>query len=233
MPAPTSRQRPRPRVRRAQERRTRRARRVAVVVLILSVLLPILLLSAFGGGGAPALQGPAPAGATRLAPAGPPSPQVVAMYDSLRLQLPIAQSRVTAVGYSGGTTSALALAPVGTQANAGLLQRLWQKLVGSSSPGVRWYQLPGGQGPSTSALDVGAAPGTDVYSPVDGTIVGVSDLILNGKPFGQRIEIQPASTPSVIVVLSHLRIDPSLAENGVGTAVVAGSSKLGTLLDFS
>lgn len=233
MPAPTPRQRPRPRVRREHERRARRARRIAVLVLLGSVLLPILLLSAFGGGASPALQAPAPAPTTRLAPAGPPSPEVIAMYGNLRLQLPVAQSRVTAIGYSGGTADALALDPVGTQANAGLLQRLWQKLVGSGSAGNRWYQLAGGQGAATSALDVGAPPGTDVYSPVDGTIVGISDLILDGRPYGQRIEIEPANAPSVVVVLSHLRIDPSLAQNGVGSAVVAGSSKLGTLLDFS
>lgn len=233
MSAPRPRPRPRTRVRPEQQRRARRARRIAVALLLASVLVPTLLLSAFGGGSASDVHAAAPALATRLAPAGPPQPEIVATYSDLRLQLPIAQSRVTAVGYSGGSGGALGLSPVGVQANAGLFQRLWRRLVGSGSTGVRWYQLPGGQGSPTSALDVGAAPGTDVYSPVDGTIVGISDLILDGRPYGQRIEIQPADAPSIVVDVSHVRADPSLAEHGVGSTVVAGSSKLGTLLDFS
>jgi hypothetical protein len=203
-----------------------------VLVLLGSVLVPTLLLSAFGGGSNAPIAA-APALATRLAPAGPPRPQIVATLNALRLQMPVAQSQVTAVGYGGGTGGAIALSPVGEQANAGLLQRLWHKLVGNGSGGLRWYQLPGGGAGATSALDVGAAPGTDVYAPVDGTIVGISDLVLNGRPYGQQIEIQPATAPSLVVVVSHLRADPALAAHGVGTAVVAGSSKIGSLLDFS
>lgn len=200
-----------------------------MLVLLGSVLVPTLLLSAFGGGAAPQVPA-APAAAMRLAPAGPPRPEVVATLDALRLQLPVAQSRVTAVGYGSGSSGALPLSPVGTQANAGLFQRLWHKLVGNGSSGLRWYQLPGD---TTASLDVGAAPGTDVYSPVDGTIVGISDLVLNGRPYGQQVEIQPVASPSLVVVVSHVRADPALAAHGVGSSVVAGSSKIGTLLDFS
>lgn len=188
-----------------------------------------LLLTAFGGG-APAVQTAAPARAARLVPAGTPKPQVVAIYGQLRLQLPIAQSNVTAIGYHGGSAGSLSLQPVGTQANQSLFARLWHKLVGSSTGGIRWYQLSGGLGSPTSGLDVGGEPGTDVYSPVDGTIVGLSDLILDGKSYGQRIEIQPTGTPSIVVVVSQLAADPALT---VGSSVVAGSSKIGTLLDFS
>jgi hypothetical protein len=188
----------------------------------------VLLLSAFGGGSA-SVDTAAPAAATRLVPAGPPKPQVVALYDNLRLQLPVAQSEVTAVGFSGGSAGSLGLEPVGTQANEGLLQRLAHKLFGGGSGDLRWYQLPGGQGSQTSALDVGAAPGTDVYAPVDGTIVGIGDLILNGTSYGQQIEIQPTGAPSVVVVVSHVKAD----ELAVGSAVVAGASKLGSVLDFS
>jgi hypothetical protein len=229
MPEARPRQRPRPRVRPKQQHRARRARRIAILVLLGSTLVPIVLLSAFGGGST-VVPVVAPAAATRLLPAGPPSPQVIATFNDVRLQMPVAQSRVTAVGYSGGSTGALGLAPVGTQGNAGLLQRLWRKVTGSGSSGARWYQLPGGQGASTSALDVGAPAGTDVYSPVDGTIVGVDDLILDGRSYGQRIEVQPTNAPSIVVVVSHLRADPALE---VGSAVVAGSSKLGSVLDFS
>ncbi len=200
---------------------------MAILLLLASVLVPTLLLSAFGGG--PTVASVSPALATRFAPAGPPKPQVVAIYNSLRLQLPVPQSRVTAVGYSGGTVGALGLQPVGTQANQGIVQRFLHKLFGGDSGSLRWYQLPGGQGSSTSALNVGAAPGTDVYAPADGTIVGLNDLILNGRAYGQRIEIQPTGAPSIVVVVSHVKAD----DLAVGSAVVAGASKLGSVLDFS
>src|SRR5262249_10183706 len=109
----------------------------------------------------------APASASRLLPAGPPEPEVIARFGTLHLQLPVSQSRVTAIGYHSGSEGALALDPLGRQANEGLIKRLLHKVVGGGSGSLRWYQLPGGSGAPTSALDVGAAPTTDVYSPVD------------------------------------------------------------------
>jgi murein DD-endopeptidase MepM/ murein hydrolase activator NlpD len=227
MSAPRS--RPRPRVRRQETKTVRNGRRVAILLLLAAVLVPTLLLTAFGGGSAE-LPSVAPARAARLAPAGTPKPEVVAIYGNLRLELPIAQSRITAIGYHGGAEGALPLSPVGSQANQGLFGRLFHKLFGGGSGSVRWFQLPGGYGASTSGLDIGGAPGTDVYAPTDGTIVGLHDLILDGRPYGQRIEIQPTGSPSIVVTVSHLRRDPSLT---VGSAVVAAMSRLGTLLDFS
>jgi murein DD-endopeptidase MepM/ murein hydrolase activator NlpD len=222
--------RPRPRQRVRRHDQVRRGRRVAILVLLTAVLVPTLLLTAFGGSDA-SLQPASPALAARLAPSGTPKPEVIAIYGSLRLQAPIAQSRITAIGFHGGTEGAIALTPVGTQVNQGLFGRLVHKLFGGGSGGVRWYQLPGGLGASTSSLDIGAPAGTDVYAPVDGTVVGVHDLILSGRPYGQELEIQPNGAPSVVVTVSHLAVDkPTLS---VGAAVVAGATRLGTLLDFS
>jgi murein DD-endopeptidase MepM/ murein hydrolase activator NlpD len=198
-------------------------------VLLTAVLVPTLLLTAFGGSDA-SLQPASPALAARLAPSGTPKPEVIAIYGSLRLQAPIAQSRITAIGFHGGSQGAIALTPVGSQVNQGLFGRLAHKLFGGDSGGVRWYQLPGGLGASTSSLDIGAPAGTDVYAPVDGTVVGLHDLILDGRPYGQKLEIQPNGSPSVVVTISHLRADPALT---VGSAVVASTSRIGTLLDFS
>ena len=158
--------------------RERRLRRLAVLFAIAVVALVTLLLSAFGGSGAPAAA-PPPASASRLLPAGPPRPEIVGRIGALHLQLPVSQSRVTAIGYQGGTAGSLALDPLGSQANQGLLRRLAHSIFGGSSGGTRWYQLPGGQGPATSALQVGAAAGTDVYSPVDGTVLSIGDVVLN------------------------------------------------------
>jgi hypothetical protein len=207
-----------------------RRRRLAVLVAISIVAVVMLLVSAFGGGTRTPASHAAPVGASLLLPAGPPCAQVLARADALDLQLPINQTRVTAIGYFGGGDDALALDPLGTQANQGLLSRLARKVLGGASALPRWYQLPGGRGPSTSAVDVGAAAGTDVYAPVDGTIVGITKVVLNGRTYGRRIDIQPTDTPSLVVSISRLRPDPSLE---LGAAVTAHGTKLGRVLDLS
>ena len=191
--------------------------------------LVAVLLSAFGGSGTPQ-QAPVPASATQLLPAGPPSPEIVARLGSLHLQLPISQSRVTAIGYQGGDAGALALDPLGTQANQGALKRILHAIVGGSNGSPRWYQLPGGVGPSTSALQVGAAAGTDVYSPVDGTVIAIDDVTIDGRTLGSQIDIQPTGAPSLVVSVSHVRVDPALV---IGSVLSAGGTKLGSVVDFA
>jgi hypothetical protein len=200
-----------------------------VLILVVAIGLVTLLLSAFGGSGTPVQQA-APASASRLLPAGPPQPLIVARVGALHLQLPVSQSRVTAIGYQGGSVGAMALSPLGTQVNQGLLKRAVHKIFGGSSGRPRWYQLPGGVGPGSSAINIGAPTGTDVYSPVDGLIVSIDDVVLNGRTYGTRIDIQPSGAPSLVVTVSHVRIDPSLA---VGSPVTSAGSKLGTVVDFS
>jgi hypothetical protein len=201
-----------------------------VLTLILAAAGVTVALAAFGPGDAAPIQTAAPAQASRLLPSGPPSPQVVALAGTLRIQVPIAQTRVTAIGFHGGTPGALALDPVGTQANQGIFQRLWHRVVGDSKSKLRWYQLSGGSGTGTSALDIGAAAGTDVYAPVDGTVVGLAPYVLNGKARGARLEIQPTDAPSTVVVVTRIKPDPSLT---VGASVIAIGTKLGVVLDLS
>jgi hypothetical protein len=198
-------------------------------VVVVAIGLVALLLSAFGGSASPA-PAPEPASTFRLLPAGPPQPEIVARLGNLHLQLPVSQSRVTAVGYQGGSEGALALAPLGTQVNQGLLKRVVHKIFGGSAGRPRWYQLPGGEGPGSSAIDVGAAPGTDVYSPVDGAVVAINDVVLNGRTYGSRVDLQPTGAPSLVVTVSHVRVDPLLA---VGSPVTSAGSKLGSVVDVS
>jgi hypothetical protein len=209
--------------------RERRLRRLAVLIAIALVGLVTLLLSAFGGSSKP-VSAPVPASSALLLPAGPPSPEIVARLGSLHLQLPISQSRVTALGYQGGMTGALALAPLGTQANEGVLKRVVHTIFGGSSGRPRWYQLPGGQGPASSSLDVGAPAGTDVYSPVDGTVLAIDDVVIDGRAYGSRIDIQPAGAPSLVVSVSHVTVDPALV---VGSPLSAAATKLGAVVDYS
>jgi len=210
--------------------RVRRSRRTAALLVVALVSLVTLLLTAFGTGDAGSLPEGGPAPAQRLLPAGPPRAQVVAMQDTLRIQLPINQTRVTAIGYHATGTTALPLQPVGSQANAGIFGRIVQRLFGQTGSGIRYYLLGGGVGPQTAGLDIGAPVKTDVYAPVDGTVLAISDQIVNGRTYGVRIDIQPSGDPDVVVALTNLRPDPALT---VGSNVSAGRTKIGRLIDLS
>ncbi len=213
----------------ARRRSAVRARRFALLTIVGSVLLVTLVLTAFGAGSAqPLAQRSVPLAG--LVPDGPPVPQIVAVKGPLRLQLPVSQSQVTAVGYHAAGNGAIALEPLGEKGNRGLLGRLLDRLFGSGNADLTYYQLPGGAGPSTSSLDVGAAPGIDAYSPVDGTVIAITDFVLNRKAYGVRVDLQPTSAPSLVVSVTRLRPDPSLT---VGATVTAGTSRIGTILDLS
>jgi hypothetical protein len=212
---------------RARRRRTQlRARRLAVIGIIAAVALVTLALTAFGSGSDPAVTTPPPTAVT--ATGVPPEPQVLATVGNLQIKLPIAGDAVTAVGFHGTDSGAVELSPVGRQVNEGLLARLWRRMAGSSQKGPVWFQLDGGAG--TQVLDVGAMPGTDVYSPVDGTVASISDFVLDGRRHGSRIDVRPSAAPSLVVSLFHLEPDPSLT---VGSPVFASSSKLGTVVDIA
>jgi len=210
--------------------KARRARRTAALVVVACGCLVALLLTAFGLGGESAVTITGPAPASRLLPAGPPRPQIVATQDSLQIQLPVNQSRVTALGYHASGTPALPLEPVGTQANAGLAERLFRRLFGSSGSEVRYYMLEGGVGAETGGLDVGAPVDTDVYAPVDGSVISITDNVVNGRAYGVRIDIQPSGSPGVVVSLSNLRADPALT---VGSTVSSAKTKIGRVIDLS
>lgn len=196
------------------------------MALVIGALVAITLaLTAFdsNGGRSRAAEGPPPLPVTSA----PPDPHVLATVGNLRLHSPVAQGGITAVGFHGSEDAALVLQPVGPQANEGLLARLWHRITGSTRTGYRWYQLEGGP---LHALDVGAVAGTDVYSPVDGTVIAIRDQVVSGRTIGSEIELRPTSAPSLVVTIENVRRDPALT---VGANVAAGSSKLGTVNDIS
>jgi hypothetical protein len=215
---------------RARNRRPERhATRFVLSALLSAVLLVTLLLTAFGSW-SPTPVASRPLAEVDLLPGGPPSAQIVATTGALHLQLPVAQSAVTAIGYHNAGNGALALDPIGRQGNAGLFARIWNRVAGSGEDRLVWYQLRGDRGPGTSALSIGAAPGTDVYSPVTGTVVGITDYVLSNRTYGARIDIRPQTSPSVVVSVTHLRADPALT---VGSAVSAARSKIGVVVDLA
>jgi hypothetical protein len=222
---PASRPARRRRVERREVRDARRARRFALLALLAIVLVIALLLTAFGGSARPveplAFANAAASAQTK------PFPQIVALHGVVRLQMPISQNQLTAIGYHSATDGAITLNPVGRQGNEGVLQKLLHKVFGGGGGHPIWYQLDGG---STSALDVGAEPGTSVFAPVDGTVVGITPYIVAGHRFGSRIDIQPQNAPSLVVSLTQVRADPSLS---VGTNVVSAASRIGVVVDLA
>jgi hypothetical protein len=156
----------------------------------------------------------------------PPEPQNLATVGNLFIQSPVAQGGITAVGFHGAENGALVIQPVGPQANEGLLARLWRRITGTSPTGLAWYQLEGGD---LRALDVGAVAGTDVYSPVDGTVVAIRDHVIAGRVVGAEIELRPTAAPSLVVAIENVKPDRALT---VGANVAAGSSKLGRVVDI-
>jgi murein DD-endopeptidase MepM/ murein hydrolase activator NlpD len=195
-----------------------------------TVALVTLALTAFGGTKPARVAALVPASPTRLLPAGQPEPTVIAKLNGLRLHLPVPDARVTAIGYQRGGPGALALTPVGRHGNEGLVARAVHKVFGGGGSGPVWYQLDGGVGPPTSGIDIGAPSGTDVYSPVDATVVGLTPYVVNGKRFGSQIDLQPSNAPSVVVSVTHVQAKRGLA---VGTQVSASSTRLGKVVDLS
>lgn len=222
MATPRSRQAARLRAR--QRRAQLRARRVALLVVVGALVAITLGLTAFGGGSAK--PGTAIDATGRSEPAGDVRPDAMnlATVGNLQLQLPVPTAAVTAIGYHSANDGALALNPAGRQGNEGLLARLWRRIAGSeSNRRVVWFQLGGDNG--TEVLDVGAAPGTDVYAPADGVVVSITPIVLNGKLVGSQIDLRPRAAPSTTVSISNVTPDPALA---VGSPVLAAVSKLGS-----
>lgn len=190
--------------------------------------LVTLVLTAFGSGSSSRSVEPLTTEPVSSVGTVRPRPVPVAKVGNLLVRLPVSSASVTAIGYHGAEDGSLALQPIGRQANEGLLARLWRSIAGARRDGPRWYQLGGD--PGTEVLDVGAPAGTDVYSPVDGSVVAITDVIMDGRRMGSRIDIRPTDAPSVLVSLIHVRPDPVLA---VGMAVLGSTSKLGTVVDVA
>jgi murein DD-endopeptidase MepM/ murein hydrolase activator NlpD len=222
---PSSRPIRRRRVERREVRAARRARRFALLTILAIVLVIALALSAFGGSTRPVQ--PLSFASSALGKQTRPFPQIVALRGVVRVQMPIVQTQATAIGYHSSADNAFALKPLGHQGNEGTLQSLFHKVFGGGAGHPTWYQLDGG---ATSALDVGAAPGTNVFAPVDGTVVGVSPYVVAGHRFGSRIDIEPQSAPSLIVSMTQVRPDPTLK---VGYNVVSGATRIGVVVDLA
>ena len=114
-----------------------RPRRLFSAVVVLT-----LLVTAFGTwSSAPVAT--QPLAAANVLPGGQPLPQIVATAGAVQLQLPVAQTAVTAIGYHNAGDGSLALDPVGRQGNAGLFARIWHRLVGDKREPARLVPAAG------------------------------------------------------------------------------------------
>src|SRR3954462_12308263 len=91
----------RERIQRSQARSARRARRFALLVLLAGVFVVALVLTAadFGGTNSQPVRLSSPLASAQARPA----PEIVALRGPVHIQLPIAQGRVTAIGYSAAS----------------------------------------------------------------------------------------------------------------------------------
>jgi hypothetical protein len=225
--APRERQRRRAVRAGASWRRTRRLTALGIVLVVSAVTLG----SALREDNAPAVEvaAPAPEPASQLVPSPPPRPLKLASRGAVNLYVPIDRARITAIVYHRvGGSDTLDLTPSGNLLNAGIVDRIERQIVGSTATGPDYFIASG----STASVDVGAAAGTQVYAPVNGTIVGITPMILNGARWGDQVTIQPQSDPSVVVVVSNIHADPAL-RIGVAVTSTQDPTLLGTVADLS
>jgi hypothetical protein len=207
-------------------RRTRRLVGLGAVLVVTAVTLGSALR---GEDAAIDIGGAAPEAAPQLVVSPPPRPLKLAARGPVLLYMPVNASRVTAIVYHRvGDADTLELTPSGNLLNAGIVDRIERRVIGATEAAPDYFIADG----STAAVDVGAAPGTQVYSPVNGTILAIAPNIINGTAWGAQIAIQPQADPGSVVMLGHLTPDPSLR---VGQVVAASQEPtlLGTVTDLS
>ncbi len=172
---------------------------------------------------------PTIAPATRILPSGPPRPQSLARQDALVLLVPVQQSRITAILFhpvSGAT--GLPLQAVGRPVDEGLFGRIVAAFAADTAGGPR-YSITG----DPTAVDIGAPVGTDAYTPVDGKVLSITPLIVEGVAYGDQIAVEPLANPGVVVVATGIAADPKLS---VGTPVSTRPdawTKLGRVVDVT
>jgi murein DD-endopeptidase MepM/ murein hydrolase activator NlpD len=239
--------------RRAREQRLRAARRRRTTGLAVLLGVGVLIAAGVWWYRAPAAtraQLPTPqrsttATATAAIRPSEPEPQPTpyfATYKGLKFRLPVAVDALTEVGFHQASYGyALALKSLLPDADTEAAkekkqgtgrdlnkQETGEDAVLTGSVLRMWRSRPGK--PNT-AVDVGAAPGTPIIAPLDGTVVLVKSYNLYNKPKypDYQIHIQPDGHPELDLVLIHVT-DPMVK---AGDRVMAGATPLGKVRKFS
>jgi hypothetical protein len=139
------------------------------------------------------------------------------------LLLPVDAQDATIIAYQPVSDErALALSPIGDQANANSVARFFRSIF-SAKPSVRYYLIDGEGGAPTSSVLVGALPGSPVTSPVSGIVTGVKEYKLYGKYDDVQIDIRPEELSGITISLLFIS-DPVVS---IGEVVTAGKTQLG------
>jgi hypothetical protein len=151
---------------------------------------------------------------------------VLAEAAGVGISTPIRPASLTGLGYHPEGESLAAMEPRGKNLSANVVIGLLSR--GETPERIHYYVMDaaGRGGPQTGAIDVGAATGTTVYTPVTGTVTAIrpDPMVQNANV----IEIKPGTNPDVRVSVALVRSD---GEAGVNDFVTAGKTELGTVAD--
>jgi hypothetical protein len=151
---------------------------------------------------------------------------VLAQASAVSISTPIRPASLTGLGYHPEGESLAAMEPRGKNLSANVVLGLL--LSGETPERIHYYVMDaaGRGGPQTGAVDVGAATGTTVYTPVTGTVTAIrpDPMVQNANV----IEIKPDANPDVRLSVALVRSD---GEAGVNDSVTAGKTELGTVAD--
>lgn len=225
-----------------EERRRHRTARVIAVSSVVAVAVAVVLTWVIGSLGREVVAGgsehrsdrTAIGAAAPIEQAGAPAPQTIAeaVVDEgsagLRLQLPIRREAVTAIGFGPrNQRGVMELDPTGTRANTSWIRHVLDRFLATTPPGeLPWYQLDDGR---VGMATIGAAPGTEVYAPIDGTVQAITAYEIDGAARGMVVQLQPVGDPQTVVILRNLDADVELR---VGDPVQQSATRLGTVRDM-
>jgi len=224
------------------ERRRHRFARVVATASVVAVVVVVVVVWFVGLLGREVVRD----GATRQAGAGAaanglavqqtgrPDPQLLAEavveedQPGLRLQLPIRREAITGIGYSPRRErDVLELRPTGHRANLSWGRRTLERFLSTSPPGdLTWFRLDDG---TPQMVTIGAAEGAEVYAPIDGTIIAISDYRLSGEAHGVLVQIQPLGDAQTVVVMRNI---DAAADLEVGIKVSEGATRMGRVRDM-
>jgi len=217
--------------RRAGRRRQIRRRRVAAVSLIITLVVLAIAIAYAWPARTPARVPKVAAATPFLSAEGVRHRIVVARVEAIDVLLPLAQQQTTAIAFhpvDNGNT--VPFSPLGERVDSPTLaEKVADIFTGGGGP--RYYLMPGDGGDgssSTSGLDIGAVPGTFVYSPADGHVAAVKPYDLLGRYADYEVDIQLADDPSLLLVVTHLK----KLRVKIGDDVRAGQTLLGRLRGF-
>lgn len=155
----------------------------------------------------------------------------VAQIEGALVLLPVPVDATTAIAFHPvDNANAVAFSPQGSLVSGGGIAT---KLADAfkSGGGVQYYLMGGNGSDSSSAtagLDVGAVPGSTIFSPVDGQVTNVKRYKLLGRYVDYEVDITMANDPSLMIVLTHVA-SPTVA---LGDPVSAGETKVGAVRAF-